>query len=85
MKESDLKSLPNIGEKLIELFDLLDIKTPEQLKSLGAENVFIKIRTIEPDACLSKLNAIEGAIQGIRWHYLDKERKKELKEFFDRL
>lgn len=28
------------------------------------------------------LYAIEGAIQGIRWHNLEKSRKEELKEFF---
>ena len=27
------------------------------------------------------LYALEGAIQGIRWHCLDKVRKQELKEF----
>lgn len=25
---------------------------------------------------------LEGAIQGIRWHALDNDRKKELKEFY---
>jgi len=25
---------------------------------------------------------LEGAVQGIRWHNLPKERKEELKEFF---
>jgi DNA transformation protein len=28
------------------------------------------------------LYAIEGAIQGIRWHDLEDSRKRELKEFF---
>jgi hypothetical protein len=28
---------------------------------------------------------IEGAIQGIRWHHLDKDRKRELLEFYNTL
>lgn len=28
---------------------------------------------------------IEGAIQGIRWHHLDKDRKRELLEFYNSL
>ncbi|MBT3209955.1 MAG: hypothetical protein HN704_13745 [Bacteroidetes bacterium] len=28
------------------------------------------------------LYALEGAIQGIRWHGLDKNRKEELKEIY---
>jgi DNA transformation protein and related proteins len=31
------------------------------------------------------LFALEGAIQGIRWHNLDKNRKTELTEFYNRL
>jgi hypothetical protein len=29
------------------------------------------------------LFALEGAIQGIRWHILDDRKKNELKEFYD--
>ena len=44
-----------------------------------------KIKTIDNDACINMLFALEGAIQGIRWHGLDKKRKAELTEFFNRL
>jgi len=29
-----------------------------------------------------RLSALEGAIQGIRWHYLDEDTKESLKEFY---
>ena len=32
--------------------------------------------------CINMLFALEGAIQGIRWHDLDKTRKRELNDFF---
>jgi len=78
---SDLKSLPNIGKELEKLLNQVDISTVEELKQAGSENAFIRIKTIDPSACISKLCALEGAVQGIRWHNLTKERKQELKEF----
>jgi DNA transformation protein len=36
----------------------------------------------DPPACIMRLSALEGAIQGIRWHLLDKETKESLKEFY---
>jgi len=29
-----------------------------------------------------RLSALEGAIQGIRWHHLSRETKESLKEFY---
>jgi len=53
------------------------------LLEIGTEQAFIRLSTIDNTACFSMLQALEGAIQGIRWHDLPKERKAELKEFFD--
>ena len=50
---------------------------------MGSENAIIKIATIKNSgACINMLYALEGAIQGIRWHGLDKQRKQQLKEFY---
>lgn len=78
---SELKSLPNIGKELEKLLIQAEIKSAEELKRVGSENAFIRIKTIDPTACISKLCALEGAVQGIRWHQLSKNRKLELKEF----
>lgn len=76
-----LSDLPNIGKvveaKLIEV----GIESPEQLKSIGAEQAFIRLRTVDPGACLSMLYGLEGAIREIRWH-LPRDRKEQLKAFF---
>lgn len=79
---SDLTSLPNIGKTLAFLLSEVDITTEEELRQVGTEQAYIRIQAIDPGACMSKLCAIEGAIQGIRWHHLSAERKTELKQFF---
>lgn len=78
-----LTELPNIGETLSDKLIVIGIKSIEELKLTGSENAIIKIATIENSgACINMLYALEGAIQGIRWHGLDNGRKLELKEFY---
>lgn len=78
-----LTELPNIGKTLAEKLNSIGIKNEQELKQLGSENAIIKIATIENSgACINMLYAIEGAIQGIRWHALDNDRKQELKELY---
>lgn len=76
-----LTDLPNIGKVLAERLIEAGIKTPDDLFDLGAEEAFLRIKKIDNDACLSKLCALEGAIQGIRWHQLSADRKEELQSF----
>ena len=80
---STLQELPNIGKELSHMLSEVDINTPEELKQVGTENTFLRLKAIDPGACLSKLCAIEGAIQGIRWHNIDPGRKNELRHFFE--
>lgn len=77
-----LEDLPNIGNTLAILLHETGINSPEDLYETGAIQAFIRIRAIDQDACFSKLCAIEGAVEGIRWHKLSKEKKAELKHFF---
>ncbi len=81
-----LTDLPNIGKTLAKKLNLVGIENEKVLKEIGSENAIIKIATNENSgACINMLYALEGAIQGIRWHELDKERKQELKEFYKML
>jgi DNA transformation protein and related proteins len=83
MKETEtLQKLPNIGKVLAEMLIQVGISTPEQLREVGAENAFARLLALDSSSCTCKLYALEGAIQGIRWHQLSKERKDELLEFF---
>jgi len=76
-----LNELPNIGKTLEQKLTEVGITNPEQLKETGAENAFLRLAVEDKSACYNMLCALEGAIQGIRWHQLSKERKNELKEF----
>lgn len=85
---SDLKSLPNIGPVLARLLERAEIHTAEELRRLGAEAVFTRLKILETeegDSCIHKLYALEGAIQGIRWNEVSSERRHELLEFFRHL
>ena len=85
MTDSNLSELPNIGKTLADKLCVAGILTAEQLRSIGAEMVFVKLATIDENACINQLYALEGAIQNIRWHNLSAERKYELNEFYKTL
>ena len=81
-----LTDLPNIGKTLAAKLSRAGIHNAEQLKEMGSEDAIIKIATLENSgACINMLCALEGAIQGIRWHDLEKGRKQELLEFIRRM
>lgn len=77
-----LNKLPNIGKILAEKLEKVGITNFEELKISGSQNAFLKLVTIDQSACLNMLYALEGAIQGIRWHQLSVDSKAELKEFY---
>lgn len=79
---TELSTLPNIGAELAKRLKAVGIDSPNQLQFLGAEDAFIRLREVDPSVCINQLFALEGAIQGIRWHGLDSLRKLELKDFY---
>jgi DNA transformation protein len=81
-QQMKLTQMPNIGKVVAEKLCQVGITTPEELRAIGSEQAFIRLQTIDETACLCMLQGLEGAIQGIRWHNLSKERKEELREFF---
>ena len=80
---SELSKLPNLGAVLEEKLLQVGIETPEQLKQIGSKQAWLDIKAIDPDACYNSLCALEGAIQGVRWHSLSSDDKEELKKFFN--
>lgn len=81
VNKEDLSQLPNIGKVLKDRLIEVGINTSSDLKSIGSEQAFLALRERDPEACINELLALEGAIQGIRWHVLNESRKAELKEF----
>ncbi len=79
-----LAQLPNIGKTLANKLELLGISIPETLLELGSKEAFKKFFEQDPkSACINKLYALEGAIQGVCWHQLPPETKEDLKEYYD--
>lgn len=75
-------TLPNIGKALAEKLCFSGINSVNELMALGAKETFIKLLAFDKTACINQLYAIEGAIQGIRWHGLTKADKEELLAFY---
>ncbi len=79
----ELKTLPNIADKLEGQLHAVGIDSIDALKQTGSREAWLRIASIDPSACYMRLCALEGAIQGVRWHHLEEEQKKELKAFYD--
>lgn len=78
-----LSSQINIGIDTESKLMQVGIDSMEKLSSMGSERAFLKIRSIDPGACLSLLYGLEGAILGVKWHEIPSDRKQELKQFFN--
>lgn len=78
-----LTDLPNIGPVLAGNLEKAGIETPDCLREMGAEEAFLRIRTrVDSTACLHQLEALAGAVAGVRKSLLPPERKAELKAWF---
>ena len=78
----ELTKLPNIAAKLETQLADAGITTVDELRKVGSREAWLRILARDPSACVMRLSALEGAIQGVRWHYLDDETKASLKEFY---
>lgn len=78
----ELSKLPNIGNSVEEQLYMVGINTYDQLKQMGSKQAWLKIKAIDDSACIHRLYALEGAIQGVKKTQLSEEVKAELKEFY---
>lgn len=78
----ELTKLPNIAAKLEAQLVDVGISTEEELRNIGSREAWLRILARDPSACIMRLSALEGAIQGVRWHYLDDETKRSIKAFY---
>ena len=78
-----LSQMPNIGPVLEEQLMRVGIDTPEQLIKIGSRTAWRKMKQIDASACIHRLYALEGAVQGIRKNLLPQEVKASLKAFYN--
>ncbi|CCO08134.1 TfoX/Sxy family protein [Desulforamulus hydrothermalis] len=81
----ELTKLPNVGKVLEKNLNEIGIFTEEQLREMGSKEAFLRIRMIDPGACLHMLYGLQGAIDGIKDSLLPESTKRELKEFYKNL
>lgn len=78
-----LTDLPNIGPALAGNLEKIGVTGSEQLRTLGAEEAFLRIRAqVDRNACLHQLEALAGAAEGVKKSQLPPEKKAELKAWF---
>ena len=80
----ELSKLSNIGKAVEEQLIRAGISSVHELKELGAEEAWLKIQKIDESACIHRLMALEGAIEGDNKTMLSGEVKAELKEFYNK-
>lgn len=78
----ELSKLPNIGKTVEEQLIKVGIHTADDLMRIGAKAAWLKIQEIDESACIHRLLALEGAIQGVKKTMLSDETKADLKEFY---
>ena len=80
----ELSKLPNIGKEVEKQLNAVGIFTYDELKDIGTEKAWLKIQQIDISACIHRLLALEGAIQGVKKTALPQERRIELKDFYEK-
>ncbi len=78
----ELSKLPNIGKTVEDQLLQVGINTVEELKKIGAKAAWLKIQEMDESACIHRLMALEGAIEGVKKTMLSEEVKADLKEFY---
>ncbi|MCL1797297.1 MAG: TfoX/Sxy family protein [Eggerthellaceae bacterium] len=82
---TELRSLRNIGKELESKLKSVDIKTAEELKEIGSEEAFFRLKLKHPSVCLVHLYTLEGAITDVEYNQLSEEAKQRLKKHSDSL
>ena len=78
----ELSKLPNIGKTVEEQLLQVGICSVDELVRVGAKGAWLKIQEIDESACINRLMALEGAIQGVKKTMLSDEVKADLKEIY---
>lgn len=78
----ELSSLPNIGKVMEEQLMQVGVNSAGEPKRVGAKKAWLRIQAIDESACIHRLMALEGAIQGVKKSMLPDGVKADLKEFY---
>jgi len=74
--------MPNIGKELEKRLIMAGIVSPSQLMEVGSIGAFQRLHAFNAGLCINMLYALEGAIQNVRWHKLEENKKQELLHYY---
>ncbi len=74
----DLSQYPNIGQVLAEKLATAGITSLDELTAIGSIEAMLRMGETNLSASANMLFALEGAIQGVRWHDLPKPERQRL-------
>lgn len=77
-----LTDLPNIGKEIEKQLHAIGVSSYKDLKELGAEQAWLKIREKDASACYNRLLGLEGALKKVKKTMISHDRKAALKEFY---
>jgi DNA transformation protein len=78
VRDSDLLQLKNLGVASVNILRAVGVNSYEDLKQLGAVEVYRRIKKRGINVSKVMLYALEGALLDIHWNQLDPERKAQL-------
>ena len=74
-----IASLKNLGPKSAERIFAVGIDSPDEIRELGAAEVFHRVKSKFPDSTsLNLLWALQGALMEVHWHDVPDEIKQQL-------
>jgi DNA transformation protein len=76
----ELTRLPNVGRVLARKLRQVGITSYDDLVDLGSVEAYLRVWDRQDIIGYNMLYAIEGAIQGIRWHDLPREHRHRARE-----
>jgi predicted flap endonuclease-1-like 5' DNA nuclease len=75
---TDLSALRNLGPRSAAILAAAGIATLAQLRRLGAVAAFVRARRHDAAVSLNLLYALAGALDGVHWRQVQRERRLEL-------
>ena len=80
----ELSELPSIGKTVEAQLIQVGICSADELRKVGAKEAWLRIQAIDESACIHRLMALEGAIEGVRKTRLPDAVKADLRAFYQR-
>jgi len=80
---AELTSMRNLGKEMGRKLRSVGICSAEELTRLGSKEAFARLKTRYPNVCLVHLYTLQGAVEGVEYHCLSEEVKRDLKDFSD--